>query len=63
MRIHLSHDLKPRTNLDGTTGKNFANGLVKPVQELAKSVTETSSKMQEPKTYDEAINNTIHRNK
>lgn len=31
--------------------------------EFAKSVTEISSKMQEPKTYNKAINNLIYGNK
>ena len=38
-------------------------GLVRPTQEFPKLVTETSSKMQEPKIYDEAINNSIHGNR
>lgn len=31
-------------------------------QEFAKSVTKTSSKVREPKTYNEAINNAFHEN-
>ena len=38
-------------------------GLVKPTYEFAKSVTETSSKEQEPKTYDEAINDPVYTNR
>ena len=45
MRIHSSHNLKPRTNLSEISGKNPANGLLRPARELAKSVTETSSKV------------------
>ena len=52
---------KSRIDQGGTSGKNPpAEGLVRPAQEFAKSVTETSSIVQEPKTYDEAINNPIH---
>ena len=63
IRIHPSHNLKLRTDLGGTSSKNPANGLVRPAQELTKSMTETNSKVQEPKTYDEAINNPIHENR
>ena len=55
---------KPRIDQGGTSGENpSAEGLVRPAQEFAKSVTETSSKVREPKTYDEAINDPIHRNR
>lgn len=64
MRIDLSHNPKPRTDLGGTSGKNpLGDGLVRPAREFAKSVTETSSQVQEPKTYDEAINDPIHGNR
>lgn len=64
MRIDLSHDPKPKTDLGGTSGKNpLGDGLVNPAREFAKSVTKTSSKVREPKTYDEAINDLIHGNK
>ena len=63
MRIHLLLDQKPMTDLDRISGKNLTNRLVRLVQELAKLVTETNSKMQEPKTCDEAINNPIHGNR
>ena len=63
MRIHLPHDPKPRTDLGRTSGKKIADELVRPVRELAKSVTETSSKVREPKTYDEAINDPGHGNR
>ena len=63
MRIHPLHDPKPSTDLGGTSGKNSAEGLVRPARELAKSMTETSSKVREPKTYDEAINNPVHGNR
>ena len=63
MRIHPPYNPKSRTDLGGTSGKNLADGLVRPAQKLAKSVTETSSKVQEPKTYDEAINDPVHWNR
>ena len=63
MRIHFLHDLKPRTDLGGTSGKNLANKLVRPMQELAKLVTETNSKVREPKTYDKAIKDFVHGNR
>ena len=64
MKIDLSHDPKPRTDLGGTSGKNpLRDGLVRPVREFAKSVTEISSKVQEPKIYNEAINDPIHGNR
>ena len=37
-------------------------GLVQSMQEFANSVIKTSSKMQEPKTYDQAINSPIYSN-
>ena len=53
----------PRTNPGGTSGENPSDGLIRPAQELAKSVTETSSKVREPKTYDEAVNYPINGNR
>ena len=64
MRIDLSHDLKPRIDLGEILGKNpLGDGLVRPARKFAKSVTETNSKVREPKTYDKAINDPIHGNK
>ena len=63
IRIQPPHNPKLRIDLGGTLGKNPADGLVRPARELAKSVTKTSSKVQEPKTYDEAINDPIHGNR
>lgn len=60
------NSLLPRSSkidLGVTSGKNLLDGLVKPVQELAKSVTEISSKVRKPKTYNEAVNNQINRNR
>ena len=43
---------KSRTDHDGTSSENpLAEGLIRPAQKFAKSVTETSSKVQEPKSY------------
>ena len=67
MRTEGPHDQlvqRPRIDLGGTSGENLpAEGLVRPAREFAKSVTETSSKVQEPKTYDEAINDPVHGNR
>lgn len=64
MRIHLLCDPKPRDDLSKTSSKNsLGDGLVRPMYEFAKSVTEISSKMQEPKIYNKAINNLIYGNR
>lgn len=64
MRIDLSHDPKPRTDLGRSSGKNpLRDGLVRPMRKFAESVTEISSKVREPKTYNEAINDPIHGNR
>ena len=66
MRTEGSHDppvQKLRTDRGGISGKNPSDGLVRPARKLAKSVTETNSKVREPKTYNEAINNPIHGNR
>lgn len=62
MRIHFFLDPKPRTDLGRTSGKNLLlrDELVSIAYKVAKSVAETNSKMQEPKTYDEIINNPVH---
>lgn len=63
MRIQ-SLNLKPRIDLGGILGKNLLRKqLVKPIYKFAKSVTKTSSKVWEPKTYNEAINDFIHNNR
>lgn len=54
---------RPRINLSGTLGKNLSDRLIKPAQEIAKSVTEISNKVRKPKTYDKAVNNLIKGNK
>ena len=63
MRIYSCHDPKSWTDLSRILGKNSADRLVRLAQKLANSVTETSSKVRELKTYNEAINNSIHGNK
>ena len=63
MKIHLPHNPKPKTDLGETSGKNPADRLVRPAQELAKAVTKTSSKVRERKTYNEVMNNLIHGNR
>ena len=54
---------RPRKDLDGTSSENPSDRLVKLMQDVAKSVTETSSKVRKPKTYNEAINNPINGNR
>lgn len=66
MRIKGPHNQlvqKPRTDVGGTSGENPSEGLVRPARECAKSVTETSSKVREPKIYDEAIHDSVHGNR
>lgn len=36
---NLSLAQRPKTDLDGTSGKNSSDRLVRPVQKLAKSIT------------------------
>ena len=66
MKTNLSLDLKPRIELGRTLDKNLLVGdrLVIPMYyKVAESVDETSSKVQESQTYNEAINNAIHGNR
>lgn len=67
MRAEDFHDLplawRLKTDLSKTSGKNPLDGLIKPMQELAKSVTETSSKVRKLKTHNEAVNYQINGNK
>lgn len=64
MKIYPPRDPKPKTDLGRASGKNLlGDGLIRPAYEFAKSVTKTSSKVREPKIYDEAINNLIYGNK
>ena len=59
-----SQDPKSRTDLDGTIGENpLEEQLVRPMYGFPKSVTKTSSKIQEPKTYNKAINDPLYRNR
>lgn len=62
--IYFFRNPKPKTNLEKISSKNFlGNKLVKLAYEFAKLFTKTNSKMREPMTYNEAINNTIYKNK
>ena len=66
IRTKNSHNYlvqRPRTDRGGTSGKNPPEGLIRPAHKFAKSVTETSSKVHEPKIYDEDVNNPVHGNK
>lgn len=52
-KIQPSHDPRPRIDLAEISDKNsLKDGLVKLAHKFAKLVTETSSKVQEFKTYD-----------
>lgn len=56
----------PRIDLGRRSGENplVGDGLVSFVYyKVAKSVTETSSKVHEPKTYDKIINDLVHGNR
>ena len=66
MRTEGSHNQiqRSRTDLVGTSGKSPpAEELVRPAHKFAKSVTKTSSKVRKPKTYNEAISDSIHGNR
>ena len=53
----------PRTDLGGILGKDpLIEGLIRHIQEFAKSVMKTGSKVQEPKTYNKVINNSVNGN-
>lgn len=53
-----------KTDLSETTGENLLDGIIRSTYtEFVKSVTETSSKVRQPKTYNEAISNSVYRNK
>lgn len=54
---------KLRINLGRISDENLLERLMRLVQEFVKSITETSSKVCEPKTYNKAINNAVHKNK
>ena len=55
---------KSKIDIDGTLDINpSTKELIKLIKKFAKSVTETSSKVQEAKTYDEIINDLIYKNK
>lgn len=64
IKIQLFHNLKPRIDLGGTLGKYLLRDeLVRLAYKFAKLVIETNSKVQEPKTYDEVINDLIYKNR
>lgn len=55
---------KLKTYLNRTLqSKNILDKLVRPGHKFAKSPTKTNSKVREPKTYDEAIHNSVYGNK
>lgn len=64
MKIQLFFNSKLKIDLDGTSSKNpLRNGLVRPLHKFAKLITKTNSKMQELKTNDKIINNSIYENR
>ena len=66
MRTNLLLDLKLRSNLGRTSGKNPLVGdwwISLTYYKVTKSVAKTSSKVQKPQIYDEAINNVVYGNK
>lgn len=55
---------RSRTDLDRILSKNsLADELIKCVYKFVKSIIKTSSKVQELKSYNEAINNLVHENR
>ena len=62
--MQLFQDPELKINPDGTLDKKYLrNGrLVRLINKFAKPITETSSKVQEPKIYDKAISDSIHGN-
>lgn len=54
---------KPRIDLGETSEEKPSEGLVRHTQEVPKSVTEINSKVRKLKTYNKAINNSVHGNK
>ena len=66
IRTNFPLDLKPRTDLNKTSVKNYLlqDGLVSPTYyEFAKSVIETNSKVREPQIYNKAITNFVDGNR
>lgn len=53
---------RAKTDWGGTLGKSSLK-LVRPIYEFAKSMTKTSSKVYELKSYNEFINDLIYGNK
>lgn len=63
MRIQPFYDPNLKIDLGRTSDKNpLRIELIRPTHKFTKSVTETSSKVQEFKTYNEGINDPIHEN-
>lgn len=58
----LSVQPRPRIDWGKIIGKS-PRGLVRPARKLAKLMTEISSKVHKPKTYDEVIYDPIYGNK
>lgn len=64
IKIQACCNPMPKTDADGTSGKNLLwNRLVRLAYEFSKSIIETSNKIYELKTYNEAISDLIHENR
>lgn len=51
---------RPKTDLERISNKNPLKRLIKPVHKFSILVTEIYNKVQEPKTYDKTINNSVY---
>ena len=64
MKTDPFQDQNPMTDLGRILDENsLREQLIKLIYKFAKSVTKTSTKVREPKTYNEAINDLIYSNR
>lgn len=65
IKPQLCQNLEPRIDQSETLNKNHVidDRLVRLTCKFSKSITETSSKIQEYKIYDKVISNPIHSNR
>lgn len=66
MRVEKPYDLliQPKSRTDrGKTINKSPRGLVRPAYQAVESITKPSSKVYKSKTYNEIINDPIHRNR
>lgn len=64
IRTQFPLDQNPKTDLSETIVENspVIGGLIRSMYKFAKSVTETNSKVPEPRIYNKAINDLIYEN-